>query len=341
MPIFFSIIIPARELNAYLHEETLPAIESQTYRNLEVIIVADNLHTFANEIKLYPFLKLIESSEPPGVKRDLGAKNAGGQVLVFIDDDTAPMPDLLKNANVLFSRNNELVAAGGPGILPPKSNFWEKIFDTILTSFMGSGGYTYRFKKEKERYTDDYPSMNLFIKKDEFLSLSGFGNDYWPGEDSKLGEKLRKMLNKRILYHPDLASYHHRRTSPFSYLKQHWKYGFMRGLFFAQGDKNSMRAEYLMPLLFLVYLFVYIELLFAASALKQTDTTIYMNVPLLIYIIGTIIVALKGLTRFYNPILFVVVLIILPLTHIIYGIGFAVGYTTHLLKRREQALEKK
>ena len=109
MPIFFSIIIPARELNAYLHEETLPAIESQTYRNLEVIIVADNLHTFANEIKLYPFLKLIESSEPPGVKRDLGAKNAGGQVLVFIDDDTAPMPDFLKNANVLFSRNNDLL----------------------------------------------------------------------------------------------------------------------------------------------------------------------------------------------------------------------------------------
>ena len=337
---FFTIIIPARSNNKYLHDETLPALEAQSYRDFEVIIVTDNINSFATEIKLYPWLSIIESTKFPGVKRDIGANQAKGNVLAFIDDDTAPLKDWLKNANKLFSKSDDIVAAGGPGILPPNSNFWEKVFDAILVSFMGSGGYTYRFRKEKERQTDDYPSMNLFIKKDVFLSLGGFGNEYWPGEDSKLGEKLRTVLQKHILYHSDLVVYHHRRTSPFGYLKQHWKYGFMRGMFFSHGDKNSMRGVYLLPLLLVVYLFVYVELLFAAYSLQQTDTTIYMGIPLVIYLSCVVFAALKSFFTSYNPLLFVSVVIMLPLTHIIYGIGFAAGYTSVLLKKREKALKQ-
>ena len=337
---FFTIIIPARSNNKYLHDETLPAIEVQTYRNFEVIIIADDMQSFATELKLYPWLTIIESTKPPGVKRDLGAHQAKGNILAFIDDDTAPFKDWLKNADKLFLRKDDIVAAGGPGILPPNSNFWEKVFDAILVSFMGSGGYTYRFQKEKERKTDDYPSMNLIIRKDVFQALSGFGNDYWPGEDSKLGEKLRTVLQKYILYHPDLEVYHHRRTSPFGYFKQHWKYGFMRGMFFSHGDKNSMRGVYLLPLLLVVYLFVYLELLFAAYSLKQSDTKFYMGIPLAIYLLCVIFAALKSFFKSYNPLLFVSVVIILPLTHIIYGIGFAAGYTSVLLKKREKALKQ-
>ena len=338
---YFSVIIPARTNNSYLHDETLPAIEAQSYRNFEVIIVADNAPSFATELKLYPWLSIIESTKFPGVKRDLGANRSKGNVLAFIDDDTAPLADWLKNANKLFSKKDEIVAVGGPGILPPNSNFWEKVFDAILVSFMGSGGYTYRFQKEKERQTDDYPSMNLIIRKDIFLSLDGFGNDYWPGEDSKLGEKLRTILQKHILYHPDLVVYHHRRTSPFGYLKQHWKYGFMRGMFFSHGDKNSMRGVYLLPLLLVVYLFVYLELLFAAYSLKQKDTIIYMGIPLVIYLLCVVFAALKSFLKSYNPFLSFAVAVILPLTHIIYGIGFAAGYTSVLLKKREDSLSSR
>jgi len=339
MNIFFTVIIPAQSNNSYLHDETLPALEAQTYRDFEVIIIADDMQSFATELKLYPWLSIIESTKPPGVKRDIATNQSRGDILAFIDDDTAPLPNWLKNADKLFSAKDDIVASGGPGILPPKSNFWEKVFDAILVSFIGSGGYTYRFQKEKERKTDDFPSMNLMVKKDVFQALSGFGNDYWPGEDSKLGEKLRTMVQKYILYHPDLVVYHHRRTSPFGYFKQHWKYGFMRGMFFSHGDKNSMRGVYLLPLLFVVYLFVYLELIFAAYSLKQKDTTLYMGIPLAIYLLGVIFVALKNFFKTYNPLLFISILIVLPLTHITYGVGFAAGYTSVLLKKRETALK--
>ena len=67
--------------------------------------------------------------------------------------------------------------------------FSEKIFDSILTSKFGSGSFTYRFQKEKTRCVDDYPLMNFIIRKDMYEKFGGL-LDYWPGEDSKLCEKI-------------------------------------------------------------------------------------------------------------------------------------------------------
>ena len=37
---------------------------------------------------------------------------------------------------------------------------------------------------DEEKYYDDWPSVNLMIKKDVFNSIGGFNTEHWPGEDT-------------------------------------------------------------------------------------------------------------------------------------------------------------
>src|SRR3989339_749706 len=251
-----SIIIPVKEISDYLRNENLPAFVIQSYKNFEVIILPnksnkENKKLFAK----YKWLKIIPTGKvtQPAEKRDIGAKNAKGSILAFIDDDAYPATDWLKKAIQYFnSKKTEVIC--GPGIIPQKTNIWEKIFDEILISPVGSGGYQYRFVQKHARFIDDYPSMNFLIKKDVFQKLGGFNSEYWPGEDSKLCEDLVYKYKGRIYYNSAILVYHHRRNNLIGFLKQHANYGFHRGAFFAHGDRNSKRFSYLVPTIFVFYI---------------------------------------------------------------------------------------
>ncbi len=185
---FISIVIPSRQLNKYLLDENFPAINNLSYNKFEAIVLtSESSKNMKVLLKKYPWLKIISTKQEmkPAEKRNLGVKIARGEIVAFIDDDAYPSKNWLSKSVSLFN-SSKIVAVCGPGVLPKITNLWEKIFDEVLKSWIGSGGYSYRFTKQKKRFIDDYPSMNFLIKKSVFSKLEGFNNDYWPGEDSKL-----------------------------------------------------------------------------------------------------------------------------------------------------------
>ncbi|KKQ37514.1 MAG: Glycosyltransferase, partial [Candidatus Roizmanbacteria bacterium GW2011_GWA2_37_7] len=180
-----------------------------------------------------------------------------------------------------------------------------------------------------ERYVDDYPSMNLLVKKKVFLDLGGFDNDFWPGEDSKLCEDLVYKKNGKILYHPDVLIYHHRRDSLFGFLRQHSQYGYHRGAFFAHGDKNSRRFSYLMPTILVIlvlYLFAIAILQILFPPFFRVIFFPFLTFPLKLYFIS---VAIQGILFFVNTqniMISALAVVALVLMHITYGLFFIKGF---------------
>ncbi len=316
-----SVIIPVKELTYYLLHENLPKLTKQSYKKYEIIVLPNEHAQYdLTLLNQYKNLRIIPTGKitRPAEKRDIGVKQARGEIIAFLDDDAYPDRYWLENAVEIFKKD-KVEAVCGPGILPQETNIWEKIFDEVLKTWIGAGEYSYRFSKQPKRFVTDYPSMNFLIVKKVFLKLGGFNSDYWPGEDSKLCNDLIEKEKGSILYSPEVVVYHHRRNNLKGYLKQHASYGFHRGAFFAHGDKNSRKIEYLVPTVFVSYL---IALVFYVIIVRRIDI---FFLPFLIYGLFEGYLLIKSLFSSKNIIISIGSVLILFLTHIVYGLMFIKG----------------
>lgn len=107
-----SIIIPTWNEENYL-PKLLHCIKKQTYKNYEVIIIDSNSTDKTVEIaKKYGFKVFLESKKiksNPGTARNLGAKNAKGDLLLFLNADMQLDNDFLfKVLNEFKERNLDI-----------------------------------------------------------------------------------------------------------------------------------------------------------------------------------------------------------------------------------------
>jgi cellulose synthase/poly-beta-1,6-N-acetylglucosamine synthase-like glycosyltransferase len=325
----FSVIIPVKHLTYYLLHENLPSFEKQTFNDFEVIVLP-NEHTQYDLVllKQYKWLRIVPTGKitRPAQKRDIGAGESKGQILAFLDDDAYAHPDWLLNASKQFAKKSRQVLCG-PGVLPEHTNTWEKAFDEVLVSRLGSGSYRYRFAPGEEQFVTDFPSMNFLIQKKLFQKLGGFNSNYWPGEDSKLCNDIIVKEKGKILYDPHVLVYHHRRNSLGGYLKQHGQYGFHRGAFAAHGDRNSRDLTYLIPTVFLVYLISLFLMLFISAANPTVyRLAIYYLIPLFLYCILVSLMMIGALLRSRNVLVALGSGLALTATHLVYGWQFIRGY---------------
>src|SRR5262249_11500155 len=116
-----------------------------------------------------------------------------------------------------------------------------------------SGGSPERYVPMGEvREVQDWPSVNLMVRRADFVSVGGFNCAYWPGEDTKLCLQLVKT-GEKILYNPCLIVWHHRRAGLGAHLKQVGAYGLHRGYFAKHFPETSFKFGYFVPSLFLVF----------------------------------------------------------------------------------------
>jgi len=241
----FSIIIPVKSLNDYV-DQTVDCIIKLEFHSWELIIVTNNPET--NKWSFDSRIAIIESGRVgPGDKRDIGAKVASGEILVFLDDDSYPKSDFLNIANEHFKDEN-IHAIGGPGITPEKNSFLQKVSGAVFLSKF-SGGFPERYiSMGKKKFVDDWPSVNLMVRKTIFDSIGGFNTKFWPGEDTILCSKIDK-----ILYEPRMIVWHHRRKNLYQHLKQVSAYGLHRGFFVKKFPKNSRKLLFFIPSMFFIF----------------------------------------------------------------------------------------
>src|SRR5207302_5709497 len=91
-----SVVIPAHNEERYLRK-TLEALHRQNYGWYEVIVVANGCTDHTAEVARNRCHRLIVLSQKSlGVSRNLGARMARGELLVFLDADTLLEPMTLR-----------------------------------------------------------------------------------------------------------------------------------------------------------------------------------------------------------------------------------------------------
>ena len=261
----------------------------------------------------------------PAKKRDLGAKKAKFEYLAFLDDDAYPTSEWLKVANKTFS-DKKVVAIGGPGVTPPQSSLKEKVSGLFYETLIGSGGLAYRYIPAKQGfYVEDYPSVNLIVRKDAFIGVGGFDNSFWPGEDTKLCLDLVNSGYK-LWYEPTLLVYHHRRPNFLGHFKQVGGYGLHRGYFAKIFPQTSALPMYFVPSLFLVGNIFLLLLGFAYPLLW----TLWSALLAFYLLFATFEILLK--TK--HPFVLGMTLVIIFCSHLVYGFRFIQGFITPKLKSK-------
>lgn len=236
------IVVDYKKENPLLRE-CLEALLKQSYKNFEIILLTD----YKNNLKFprlrkYSYGKYVE----PAKKRDDGARKAKGEIIAFIDDDAYPQRNWLKNIIGNFD-DRQVAAVGGPGVTPPGSSWQEEASGWVSASPLGGGFCNHRFLPSRKRFVDDHPTMNLAVRKTDFLAVGGFDCRFWPGEDTKLCLDLVHKLKKKIIYDPKVLVYHHRRPLWLPHLRQNGGYGLHRGYFARILPQTSLRISYFAP----------------------------------------------------------------------------------------------
>lgn len=311
----YSFIIPVKSINDYIHE-AVPNILKIDRDDYEIIIYPDE-----TTAESWPKTRQIATGHcGPAEKRTRAIHDAHGEIIIFIDDDAYPEKDFLEHLEEDF-RDQNITAVGGPAITPKDDSFWQKISGVVFLSFLSGGSPERYVPVGKKRLVDDWPSVNLSMRKDAFAALGGFDCEFWPGEDTKLCLDIIKKIKGKILYDPALIVYHHRREGLWRHVKQVSGYGLHRGFFAKKYPETSFRWKYFVPTFF--FLFVVFG---TGVVLFDRDFLIWYVALWGLYAVGL----MKSATDIYRyePKIAIIghALYYILFTHLAYGFSFLKGF---------------
>jgi len=170
-----SIIIPTKNSAATI-EECLKSIKSQTYQNMEIIIV-DNFSTDDTQKIAQRYTHNVFAIGPErSVQRNYGAAHSLGEYVVFIDSDMQLSENVIASC-VQKIKSNEAYK----GIIIPEESF-------------GIGFWAKCKKLERSFYVGvDWMEAARFFSKKVFLEVGGYDKELTSGEDWDLSQRVSKL----------------------------------------------------------------------------------------------------------------------------------------------------
>lgn len=177
-----SVIIPARNEARHL-PGLLDSIKGLDYPrgNLEVIVVDNGSTDRTPEIaESFGARVLRDDTGSVAGLRNLGARHATGGLLAFVDADCIVSRDWLKTAAPYYERH-QIAAWGAPPVPPDDSTWVQRTW------------YVVRRKEKSVQEVDWLESMNLFVRKEQFLSVDGFNEALATCEDVDLCYRMARF----------------------------------------------------------------------------------------------------------------------------------------------------
>jgi glycosyltransferase involved in cell wall biosynthesis len=172
-----SVVIPARNEEEFL-PATIEALKAQSYRNFETIVVANGCHDRTAEVARELGCRVFELGDRGlGAARNLGGREATGQILLFLDADTLLPKEALKTVAAKFRRCHSCGTLWGEPDsrrLSYKLIYATKNFIHGLRIHCGSSGV-------------------ILCWKDDFLKVGGFDESLYLRENSHLMKRLLRF----------------------------------------------------------------------------------------------------------------------------------------------------
>ena len=198
-------------------EQCLKACMQLKYDNYEVIVVDDgSTDTTADIASRYPVRLIRTPNRGLSAARNLGMREAKGEIVAYIDDDAYPDPYWLHYLSIAF-QETAFACIGGPNLAPPAEGM---MAHSIANS---PGGPVHVLLSDEE--AEHVPGCNMAFRKEALESIGGFDAQFRvAGDDVDVCWRLQQT-GKQIGYHPGAMVWHHRRKSPLAYFRQQRGYG--------------------------------------------------------------------------------------------------------------------
>ncbi|NLK95028.1 MAG: glycosyltransferase family 2 protein [Clostridiales bacterium] len=314
-----SVIIPCRNEEQFIGK-CLDSFIKQNYpKELFTIIVADGMSTdnTRNIIKQYmeeyKNIRLVDNegyTAPKGMNKGILSTDSE-IVIIFGAHAEADENFVLENVNAL--ENTEVGCSGGVIETINNSIKGEAIAQAMMCPF-GVGNATFRYSKE-ESYVDTV-AFGAY-RREEFIKLGMFDEELVRNQDDELNFRVIKS-GKKILLTPKIKSIYYARSSMAKLWQQYYQYGFWK-VRVIQKHKRPASIRHLIPMLFVLFLMLGIPL----SIFSKTIRVMFLSI-LIIYGLLDIFFSIKmALKSKIN--LFGYLLILFPILHLSYGLGFVVG----------------
>jgi cellulose synthase/poly-beta-1,6-N-acetylglucosamine synthase-like glycosyltransferase len=272
---------------------------------------------------------ILARGKQPSAQRNAAIKEAHGDLIYFLDDDSVPEPKNLRRIIGHFA-DADVKMVGGPAICPGDAPPLEQTFALVLGSWaLGPSRARYtpvgsvRQTSEKELIL-----CNLVARRDALLELGGFNEKLYPNEENALMDELQARGGK-LLYDSQLIVRRRPRRTVKAFAKMLVTYGRGRAEQFRVNPTPGSALNFVPPL-FLVYLLLLIPLTNWRGSI--------ILFPLVIYLAAVFVQALL-LTRSGRTRQSFAAIPLIILTHILYGFGFWRGLFTTLKPKAPAATE--
>lgn len=185
-----SVIIPSYNEEKYI-EETLKSLKKQSYRNIEVIVVDSSVDDKTRKIsERYADKTIYLKERGVGKARNLGAKNASGDIFVFMDADTMIKEGSLEEICRAF-KNPDVVCVCG--YIEVKSSFLNEML------FMGVSESVWLLSKLNIPL---FYGICVSYKREAFEKIKGFDESFITAEDIEISKRASRIgkciLNRKV-----------------------------------------------------------------------------------------------------------------------------------------------
>jgi glycosyltransferase involved in cell wall biosynthesis len=206
---FISVVVPVYNGERFL-KACIDSLKNQSYDNYEIIIVDDGSTDGSPEL-VTPPAQLVSTSgrTGAGAARNLGAKSAKGDFLLFTDADVeAPQNWVAKTAQTIVEKK---VKCGGGGYAGP-------IEDTFIQwfAFEELAWRRRNFHGEVETLV----SNNLFCERKLFEEFGGFPETYCAASSEDMEFSWKVSRKHKLWWDKDNGVFHNFTPTVSAYLSQ-------------------------------------------------------------------------------------------------------------------------
>jgi glycosyltransferase involved in cell wall biosynthesis len=187
-----SVILLTKNSGATV-QKSLESVLNQTRKPDEIIVVDGSSNDGTLDIiKKYPVKLVSEPGSGFGHARNVGVRNASGDIIFFIDSDCYAEPDWIEKALPHFDNDPEIVGVTG------RTNLWNT--ESAVARFLAYVGGRMNMPSQP-MVVKIAPTMNLALRREVVGEFGWFDETLIRGEDTDLTYKISQRY--KILYEPN------------------------------------------------------------------------------------------------------------------------------------------